>query len=171
MDDEQPQGQPVLQIISTIPVPVANTSPITPTTINPAPINNVPQTNTTINVTSIELSKTYDNLNVNDTDTLLFSIDPEISSNKQIKWTSSFPDIVSVDNNGKLVALKDGISVITIQTLDGCKISNCIVTVGRSLNDATIIFKDNNLENIVRNAIKKPPGDLKNTLINCNISY
>lgn len=38
-------------------------------------------------------------------------------------------------------------------------------------NDSTIIFKDKNLENIVRNTIKKPTGDLKNTLINCNISY
>ena len=50
--------------------------------------------------------------------TLTYSILPENAENKNVKFSSSAPNIVSVDNNGKVTALKEGTSTITITTED-----------------------------------------------------
>ena len=59
--------------------------------------------------------------------TLTYSILPENAENKNVKFSSSAPNIVSVDNNGKVTALKEGTSTITITTEDGGHTATCEV--------------------------------------------
>ena len=65
--------------------------------------------------------------------TLTYSILPENAENKNVKFSSSAPNIVSVDNNGKVTALKEGTSTITITTEDGGHTATCeVVSAGIS---------------------------------------
>lgn len=59
--------------------------------------------------------------------TLTYSILPENAENKNVKFSSSAPNIVSVDNNGKVTALKEGTSTITITTEDSGHTATCEV--------------------------------------------
>lgn len=59
--------------------------------------------------------------------TLSYSILPENAENKNVKFSSSAPNIISVDNNGKVTALKEGTSTITITTEDGGHTATCEV--------------------------------------------
>lgn len=84
--------------------------------------------------TEISLNKTTDTLNVGGTDNLIATITPENAVNKSIKWTSSDSNIVSVDNNGEITALKKGTATITAATQDGSNLSaSCAVTVNDPL--------------------------------------
>ena len=54
-------------------------------------------------------------------------VTPENALQKALAWTSSRPDVVYVDQEGVVVALKEGVSVITAKTIDGSNISTSIV--------------------------------------------
>lgn len=55
---------------------------------------------------------------------------PESASEKHVTWTSSAPDIASVDADGNVCALSVGTAVITAETVDGGLTASCTVTVG-----------------------------------------
>lgn len=59
--------------------------------------------------------------------TLAYSILPENAENKNVKFSSSAPNVVSVDNSGKVTALQKGTSTITITTEDGGHTATCEV--------------------------------------------
>ena len=59
--------------------------------------------------------------------TFTYSILPENAENKNVKFSSSAHNTVSVDNNGKVTALKEGTSTITITTEDGAHTATCEV--------------------------------------------
>lgn len=88
--------------------------------------------------TGITLNKTTDLLNVNGTDTLTATVTPDNATNKTVKWTSSDPTIVGVDENtGAITASKDkvGTATITATTTDGTNLSaSCTVTVTEPTN-------------------------------------
>lgn len=54
---------------------------------------------------------------------------PSNASDKTLTWSSSQPKTVSVSNTGKITALKNGRSEITVKTLDGGFEKKCLVTV------------------------------------------
>lgn len=89
--------------------------------------------------TGITLSKTTDSLILNDAikgkDTLTATVTPDNATNKTVKWTSSNSDIVSVDDNGNIIAgSKVGTATITA-TIDGTNLSaSCTVTVTEPTN-------------------------------------
>ncbi|WPC42977.1 Ig-like domain-containing protein [Clostridium sp. JS66] len=81
------------------------------------------------NPTAISLDKTSMNLPVGDTHDLVATVTPDNVINKKINWISDKPDIATVDENGKVTAIKEGIATITA-TIDGTNIStSCTVTV------------------------------------------
>ncbi|WP_242975372.1 Ig-like domain-containing protein, partial [Clostridium acetobutylicum] len=83
---------------------------------------------------SISLSKSTDSLKVGDTDTLSATLSNNANS-KNITWTSSDSSIVSVDNNGKITALKEGTANVTASS-DG-KTASCAVTVAKAATTDT----------------------------------
>lgn len=72
-------------------------------------------------VTSLKASKSKLSMKVGDTKKLSITIKPSYAYNKALTFTSSKPKIVSVDENGKLTALKAGKSTITVKAADGSK--------------------------------------------------
>ncbi len=67
-------------------------------------------------VTGIDLLKDETTINVSDEETLLFTINPNGAINKDVTWLSSDANVVSVDANGKLVALSAGTATVIITT-------------------------------------------------------
>ena len=54
---------------------------------------------------------------------------PETALNKNVEWSSNAPGIVSVDADGKVMAKKGGIAVITATTVDGGFKTECTIIV------------------------------------------
>ena len=85
------------------------------------------------NEVGIKKGKTYQ---------LVSTILPDNANNKQVVWTSSDPDIVSVNEvSGYIEGLKEGTAVITVRTLINDKTSECIVNV----TDRNILVNDINV--------------------------
>ena len=54
---------------------------------------------------------------------------PDNAANKFLKWSSSDPSVVSVDDNGLLTTWRTGSATITVTTVDGNKTAQCDVSV------------------------------------------
>ncbi|AFM43195.1 Ig-like domain-containing surface protein [Desulfosporosinus acidiphilus SJ4] len=80
-------------------------------------------------VTKIVLSKTTDTINVGNNDTLVAAITPSNATSQAVTWKSSNPSVATVDQNGKVVAVKTGTTVISVAAQDGNKVASCQVTV------------------------------------------
>lgn len=80
-----------------------------------------------IPVSSIELDKTDIKMYVGDNETLTATVKPDDASDKTVTWASSKPAIATVDNNGNIKAIADGIAIITASC--GGKTASCKVSV------------------------------------------
>ena len=95
-------------------------------------------------VTSVKLNNTTLNLTVGDSETLTAIVLPDNATNKDVTWASSNEDVATVDENGKVTAVKAGTAIITATA--GGKKASCEVTVtsqpvpvtGISLDDAEV---------------------------------
>ena len=81
--------------------------------------------------TGISLNKSSMGLSIGNTGTLTASITPSNASNKNVNWTSSNPQVVSVDSNGVVTAKSEGTATITAKTVSGGKSATCKVTTKR----------------------------------------
>jgi uncharacterized protein YjdB len=80
--------------------------------------------------TGISLDKTSLDMKTGDTSNLTATVTPDNATNKTVKWTSSDPSIATVDDNGKVTAVKEGSATITATTQDGSNQSaTCTVNV------------------------------------------
>ena len=82
-----------------------------------------------IHVSSINLSLTSITLDEGQSETLVATIVPDNATNKNVSWKSDKSDVATVDNNGKVTAVKAGTATITVTTEDGGKTAACKVTV------------------------------------------
>ena len=67
----------------------------------------------------IELSETKLNILVQNTAQLSYVITPDYTTNKAVSWSSSRPQVASVDQNGLVTAHKRGTATITVACQDG----------------------------------------------------
>ncbi|MDR1154913.1 MAG: Ig-like domain-containing protein [Bacteroidales bacterium] len=81
-----------------------------------------------VNVTPTSLS-----LKPGGMQSLTLAIFPDNAANKSVKWESSDESVATVDESGKVVAIKPGNATITVTTVDGGEKATCSVTV--ALND------------------------------------
>ena len=79
-------------------------------------------------VTNISLNETTLSMKVNDTNKLSYTISPSNAINKNVTWSSSDSNVVSV-SNGTLTAKKAGEATITIKATETGKTATCKVTV------------------------------------------
>ena len=87
-------------------------------TVNPVPVSGV-----SLNTASKDLEEGTVN-------SFLFAyIEPRGATNKRVTWSSSAPEVASVDSEGKVTALSVGTAVITVTTEDGGKTAECTVKV------------------------------------------
>jgi endo-1,4-beta-xylanase len=104
--------------------------------------NEKPTTEEPIPVKSISMSKSSMTLTLYSTEQLTPTFNPPNATNKEITWTSSAPNVVSVDANGKITAVSvtnnltaqytvtpaTGTADITAKTEDGGKTATITVT-------------------------------------------
>ena len=84
---------------------------------------------TTVAVTGVTLSKTTLSLVEGGSETLTATIAPSNATNKNVSWSSSATSVATVDNAGKVTAVKAGSATITVTTADGNNTATCSVTV------------------------------------------
>ena len=98
-------------------------------------------------VEGVELNKNGLTLAISDTERLDATIYPENATNKDVSWTSSNPDVATVDENGLVTAVSEGNTTITVTTRDGGYQATCEVNVFSSVVPAEIItLEKHNLE-------------------------
>lgn len=87
--------------------------------------------NIKVPVTGVTLDKKTLSLDTgsNNTATLTATVDPTKATDKTVTWKSNDDKIATVDNNGKVTAIKKGTTVITVTTTDGGFTDTCTVTV------------------------------------------
>ena len=81
------------------------------------------------NVKSVSFDCDEVELNVGETKQLQAIVEPYVALNKNVRYQSSNEGVVAVDANGKITALGEGESTITVTTEDGGFTDSCLVIV------------------------------------------
>lgn len=81
-------------------------------------------------------------------DELIATVLPDNAFNKNVTWSSSNSDVVSVSERGELNARKTGTATITVTTEDGGKTATCVVTVNPLPTTGDGTFSNNNGQSI-----------------------
>lgn len=110
-------------------------------------------------VASVKLDKTAVTLAVGATTTLTATVLPVTALKKDVKWTSTNPDVASVDANGKVTAHKTGTATIVVTTDDGgftatCQVSVVTLVTSLTLNQTSLDLYTG--DNITLNATALP---------------
>jgi len=92
-----------------------------------------------IAVTSITLDQTSLKLKPEETVTLVATVKPDNATDKTVTWSSSDSSVASVDESGKVTAVKTGSVVITAKA--GERTATCDVAVS-----GTVVFEDANFK-------------------------
>ena len=82
-----------------------------------------------INVTGVTLDKSTLSLEEGTTGNLVATVAPSTASDKTVTFASSDAEVATVDNTGKVTAVKAGNADITVTTKDGNKTAKCTLTV------------------------------------------
>ena len=110
-------------------------------------------------VTGIKLEKHETTLDIGECQKLKVEIQPYNADNKNVIWSSDDPDIVSVDMNGEITAMKSGETFVRVVSVDGGFADSCLVHViyhvtGISLDKTSITFnKIGEMEQLVASII------------------
>lgn len=104
---------------------------------NPNPDTDPDPDPSTVDVAGVTLEPTSQTLGVNEILALKATVAPADATDKGISWSSSAPDIASVDTKGNVKALKAGTATITATTNDGGFTATCniIVSVPTGIED------------------------------------
>ncbi|MBQ0093198.1 MAG: Ig-like domain-containing protein [Bacteroidales bacterium] len=82
-----------------------------------------------VSVAGVSLSKTSLSLEVDAISTLNATVTPSNAPDKSVSWSSSNTGVATVDQSGKVTAVKAGSATITVTTTDGGYTATCSVTV------------------------------------------
>ena len=98
--------------------------------------------NITVNILrpvgSLRLNKSETSINVGEEETLVATFNPEAPSNPGIIWASN-SDAATVDQNGKVTAVKMGTATITASSVENNTIvASCVVTVIQPITSITL---------------------------------
>ena len=84
-----------------------------------------------VSVTGVYLDNTEITLYEGETTRLSYNIEPSNAANQTVKWESSNTNVATVNNYGKVTAISEGESIITVRTDDGGYTARCYITVKR----------------------------------------
>lgn len=85
-----------------------------------------------VDVTGVSLNKNTLSLKTGETETLVATIAPGNATNKTVSWKSNDDAIATVDNTGKVTAVREGSTIITVTTENGSFSASCTVSVACS---------------------------------------
>ena len=131
---------------------------ITVTTVNGKEATcTVTVTKKPVPIESVSLNKTTLTLEEQQAETLVATINPSnTTDDTTLTWKSSNPEVATVDQEGKVTAIKEGSATITVRTVNG-KEATCTVTVTKkpvpiesvSLNKTTLTLEEQQAETLV----------------------
>ena len=120
----------VLSLAACFPEPQVPEEPDTPETpVGPDKPDKPDKPSDPVAVTGITLSESNLNISVNQSVTLVATVQPEDATNKAVSWSSSNPGNASVDQNGVVSGINKGTATITATTEDGGFTAECKVVV------------------------------------------
>lgn len=82
-----------------------------------------------VSVTGVTLNKTTTSIEAGQMEQLTATVQPSNADNKAVSWSTSNPEIATVDQEGNVSAVAPGNTTITVTTADGNKTATCNVTV------------------------------------------
>lgn len=81
-------------------------------------------------IIAITLNKKVLTIEEGEKETLTVTIEPGDAENKELEWESNKEEIVKIDDNGELIALKEGTAIVTVSSKNDKTINDkCIVTI------------------------------------------
>ena len=86
-----------------------------------------------IKVEDIKLDTTGITLNKDDQQKINVTFEPEDAENQNVTWTSSNPEVATVDANGVITAVGRGTATITVKSEDGKIEKTCVVEVAEDV--------------------------------------
>lgn len=89
-------------------------------------------------VTSLSLKETSISMKLNETHKLEYTIGPDNAKNKEVEWSSSNSNIVSVDGNGILTARSGGEVTITLKAKETGITATCKVIVEANVESISL---------------------------------
>jgi len=92
------------------------------------------------NVTGVTLSSATLSMEIGESATLTATVSPSDATNKSVTWISSNVAVAVVDNNGKITAVTEGTTVVTVTTTDGGHTATCTITVKSEEPTVTVKF-------------------------------
>jgi uncharacterized protein YjdB len=106
-------------------------------------------------VTGVSLNVNDAILKVNETIDLIATVTPEDAVNQNVTWESSNQGVATVDNNGVVTGVFEGMATITVTTDDGGFTDTCLITVAGkvlsvNLDEALFGIYPNPASNIIR---------------------
>lgn len=93
-------------------------------------------------VTGVSLVPTKLTLSAGDVRTLVATVLPADALNKSVTWSSSKPEVASVDSDGKVTAHASGRATITVTTQDGGFTASCTVIIVDASGDISGGYED-----------------------------
>ncbi len=96
-------------------------------------------------VKKVRLNKTSLELIIGESETLQATVSPSTASSSTLNWSSDIPSVATVDQNGKVTAVSEGTSIISVSSEDGKEMATCTVTV-RFQNVESISLDKANLQ-------------------------
>lgn len=90
-------------------------------------------------VTGVTLNKRTLALKPGENEILTATVSPATAANKSLRWTSSNTDVATIDANGKVNAVANGMAVITVSTVDGGFTAQCTVTVSEKQTEVVAV--------------------------------
>lgn len=82
-----------------------------------------------VHVDGVALDKSTSSVEAGKTANLVATVTPENAADKSVTWASDDKTVATVDNAGKITAIKAGATKITVKTTDGDKSASCALTV------------------------------------------
>ncbi|MFT2142246.1 Ig-like domain-containing protein [Mammaliicoccus sciuri] len=125
-----------------------------------------------IAVTGVTLDKTTLSLEEGATGNLVATVAPSTATDKTVTFTSSDAAIATVDNKGKVTAVKAGNADITVTTKDGSKTAKCALTVTAKTIAVTGVTVEPKTANVDVDATTKLNSTVApSTATNKSVSY
>lgn len=94
----------------------------------------------TVPVEDVSLDRTSVTLEEKQTTTLVATVSPSDATDKTVTWSSSDSDVATVDQNGKVTAIKEGVATVKAEV--GGKSATCSVTVSKAVVPVSSISLD-----------------------------
>ena len=94
-----------------------------------------------IPVTGISISPSQQSVIVGESFDITAKVTPTDASNKSVIYSSNNPDVLKVDDSGKVTALHSGYAAITATTVDGGFTDKCYVTVRDEATTYKVMYR------------------------------